>query len=89
MSLFKYNLGDEVKDRITGLKGIIIARTEWFNKCIRYVVQPVKLEDGKRVEEAAFDEDQIVIVTADKVPPPSKIRTGGPQNDKILSRGKL
>ena len=34
------NLGDEVKDTITGFKGIVVARTEWLNGCARVTVQP-------------------------------------------------
>jgi hypothetical protein len=43
-------LGDKVKDRVTGLTGIVIARTDWLNGCIRMTVQPQELKDGKPVD---------------------------------------
>jgi hypothetical protein len=64
--MFKYELGTEVKDKITGLKGIIVAKTEWLYGCIRYVVQPQQLHEGKPVESSSFDEDQIEVVAAPK-----------------------
>jgi len=73
------NLGDEVKDRITGMTGIVMAITEWFNGCKRVIVQPQSLKDGTPVKEAAFDIEQLELIEANKVPPkPVERRTGGP-----------
>ena len=62
MSDFKLALGDRVKDRITGLRGIVVARTEWLNYCNRYTVQPEALKDGRPVESCVFDEGDLVTV---------------------------
>lgn len=42
MSSVKFNLdnGIEVRDRVSGLKGIIVARCEYVNGCLCYNVQP-------------------------------------------------
>jgi len=72
-------LGDKVKDRVTGLEGIVVARTDWLNGCIRMVVQPQLLKDGKPVDTSCFDIEELVLVKADALPPkPEERRTNGP-----------
>lgn len=41
----KIKLGDEVIDVISGYKGIAVARTEFLNGCIQYIIQS-KLKAG-------------------------------------------
>jgi hypothetical protein len=75
-------LGSKVKDSITGVTGIAIARTEWLNGCARISIQPQELKDGKPVEVTCVDEPQIEVIEPDN--PATKGRrtdTGGPQND--------
>lgn len=74
---FKFNLGDEVKDSITGFTGIITLRSQWLNNCNTYGVQPTKLKDGAPQERQHFDEPQLVAV-AEKVVEESRA-TGGPE----------
>jgi hypothetical protein len=73
----KFNLGDRVKDAVTGFTGVCIARYEWLNGCVRYGVQNEKLKDGKPTEEVSIDQGQLALVKAAavKVAP---IDTGGP-----------
>lgn len=72
-------LGDKVKDRVTGLTGIVVARTDWLNGCIRMSVQPQELKDGKPVESSCFDIEELVLLKAGVVQPkPEKKRTNGP-----------
>ena len=59
---FKFNLGDKVKDEITGFEGIIIARVQWLNMCNTYTVKPQTLKDGVPQDSYGFDEPQILIV---------------------------
>ena len=72
--------GDKVRDRVTGFEGIIIAKTEWFNGCIRYMVQPQDVKDGKMAEAQAFDEEQLDVVTPQAVERRQR-QTGGPAPD--------
>lgn len=52
-------LGDEVEDITTGLRGIVTSRTEYLNQCVRLGVQPrynekeQKLPDSYYVDEHA------------------------------------
>ncbi len=74
------NLGDKVKDSVTGFVGIVTARTEWLNGCIRLAVQG-PLKDGKVPDTEHFDETQLVLVKS-KVVPSLVSRTGGPRPDE-------
>jgi hypothetical protein len=57
-------LGDKVRDKVTGLEGIVIARTEWMYGCVRLIVQPQKLHDGKPVDNYTIDEPQAELIQA-------------------------
>jgi hypothetical protein len=34
--MFKYELGVELQDAVTGFKGIVMGRTDYLNGCQRY-----------------------------------------------------
>lgn len=77
--MFEFNNGDEVKDSITGFKGIVVAQTKWLNGCVRYLIQPQNLKDGKTVEAESVDEGQLVLIKAVKPVKNSEQRDpGGP-----------
>lgn len=57
----KINLGDEVKDSITGFIGVAVARTEWITGCPRIVVQPKVKKDGLLPESVTFDENTLIV----------------------------
>jgi hypothetical protein len=73
-------LGDEVKDTVSGLIGIAIGRTEWYNGCTRYVVQPkADVKKGTMPEAVSIDEPQLSVVTRAKVKSlKAKTDSGGP-----------
>ena len=85
--IFKFDIGDRVKDRISGFTGIIQCRTEWFNGCIRYNVVPDALDAGKLIPGDTFDEAQLELKKMRAVQAPKHTfslparRTGGPRND--------
>lgn len=78
---FKFENGVKVKDRVTGLTGIINSRCEWLNGCIRYSVQPKASKENPHVMPEGWwiDEAQLVVIgkglTKDPV---QKKKTGGP-----------
>lgn len=69
-------LGDEAKDMITGLTGVVVAITDWLNGCQRISIQPRELKDGKPVDNSCFDVEQVEIVRS--VRPLAVQHTGGP-----------
>lgn len=71
-------LGDEAKDSITGLTGVVVAITVWLNGCERVSIQPRELKDGRPVEPSAFDVEQLEVVKASASVPLRK--TGGPHD---------
>lgn len=72
----RLKLGDSARDRITGYVGIIIARTEWLNGCLRVTIQAEEMKDGKPVESQTFDAEQVELVV--KVKPSPRKPKGGP-----------
>ena len=56
-------LGMEVKDKISGLQGIVTSVTEFLYGCKRLGVSPQALDEkGKPFEEAIIDEPQLNII---------------------------
>lgn len=74
---FKFNLGDKVKDTITGFKGIVTLRSQWLNACNTYGVQSQELKDGIPKERSHFDEPQLELIKEEIVP--ASRETGGPE----------
>lgn len=79
----KIELGDLVKDRITGFKGVAVGVTTWLFGCSRVIVQPQGLtKDGKTFESQSFDEPQLEIVKkAKQKDKPENHKTGGPRSE--------
>jgi hypothetical protein len=82
---YKFSRGDEVKDLVTGLKGIVVGQTMFLTGCARYMVQSQTLKDGKSQDLEHFDENQLELVKARKVKIPGWSATkkedspGGPR----------
>lgn len=86
------NVGDRVKEKISGFKGVIVAKTEWLYGCTRFTVQPEKLDKEGAVQKTeTFDEPQLELIKTGAVkgasPKLEEERTYGPRNDAAaLSR---
>jgi len=59
MQPFKFEVGEEVKDKVTGFTGIIVCRSQFLTGCNGYSLQSKKLKDNKPADWVAFDEDQL------------------------------
>lgn len=77
-------LGDTASDTITGFEGVVVARTEWLNGCIRITIQPRELKDGKPIESHTFDVQQVALVQAK--PRAIEKRSGGPQPEPTRAK---
>ena len=42
-------LGDKVKDKISGYKGIVTAIAKYLNGCTRILIEPTKLDDDGKL----------------------------------------
>lgn len=79
-------LGDRIKDTITGFEGIAIGVTKWLNDCERWGIQSVALRENIPVETQWFDVNQLVLVEKGAVKPRSIATaksepSGGPMSD--------
>jgi hypothetical protein len=75
-------LGDVVRDRVSGFQGVAVCRSEWLNGCVRWSVQPQALHEGKPIESQYIDEEQLEVVDAPKLNFVSR-RTGGDRPDPV------
>lgn len=73
---YKFELGAEVKERITGYTGMIIARTQWLYNCNTYGVKSHELHEGKPLDAVFFDEPSLDLLRQSMATP--KQDTGGP-----------
>lgn len=59
-------LGSQVIDIVTRLEGIVVAKLEYLNGCIRYEVQPQGLtKDGDPKSSKWIDVQQLRVIEAD------------------------
>lgn len=78
-------LGDRVRDRISGFEGIVVGVTDWLYGCRRPMVQPGTLTaDGKPTDAQSFDEPQLELLERAVLAPPAPVapplpKTGGPR----------
>ena len=75
-------LGDKVKDKVSGFTGIVTSYTEYLTGCDRVGVSPDKLtKDGNIISPQSFDILELDVVKKDKVKVDKESKTkGGPRN---------
>lgn len=69
-------LGDEVKHKHTGVRGIAVSRTTYISGCDRIAIQPKVKKDGTLPDPCSVDEPEIEIIKRKKVKNGNK-NTGG------------
>ncbi len=72
-------LGDEVKDPITGIKGIAMCRHSYLQGCDRITIQRKVRTDGSMPDELSFDEPQLIVVKKAVVKGNGDTTRGGPE----------
>ena len=75
---FIFKLGVEVKDKVTGYKGIVIGRTEWQTGCNTYGVKSQTLNNGAPADSQWMDEMSLEKIS-DGINVKKDVRKGGPQ----------
>jgi hypothetical protein len=73
-----FEFGEKVKERNAGLVGVIVAVVKWQNGCVRYVIQPQVVKDGKPAEQVHCDEPDLISLDNPKKRV-STIEPGGPR----------
>lgn len=63
-------LGQEVRDKVTGFKGIAVGKTEYLQGCNRISVQPKVNKEGGLVECESFDEPDLEVIGNGILPKP-------------------
>lgn len=53
-------LGQELRDRVSGLVGIAVARVEYLNGCVQFCIQP-PAEKGTRPDGVYVDQQQLEV----------------------------
>lgn len=83
---FKFNVGDEVRDLVTGLEGIVTGREDCITGCSRMSVQP-KVTDGKTMPSGYFiDQDRLELLVEAHAPMFEVVKAGGPMTPTTLDR---
>lgn len=79
---FQFKLGQVLKDKVTGFKGIAMARTEYWTNCNHYGLCSQELKDGKPIEWEWLDETRLEEVeTAKKIIKTPRKPTSGPHSN--------
>ncbi len=55
-------LGDNVKDRFTGFKGVAVSKIEYLSGCIQFGVAPKVGNDNKKIDTEYIDEGRLDVV---------------------------
>lgn len=63
---FKYRLGEVLKDKVTGFKGVAMARTEYYTGCVHYGLAAQKLVKDAVADWEWIDEKRLVLVKSVK-----------------------
>ena len=77
----KFELGQKVKDVVTGLEGIVTSRTEYLTGCIHCGVQPQNLKDGKPQDPEWIDQSRLIFVDEGIRPIYEVPNTSGPEQN--------
>lgn len=75
----KFELGEVLKDKVTGFKGVAMGRTDYYTGCINYGLCPQLLKEEKSIEWEWFDETRLIRMKKGKnVLEEPEIKTSGP-----------
>lgn len=80
-------LGDQVKDSVTGFSGIVTGITGYLNGCRRIIVQPKMKKDGKMPDSSYIDEPQLTVTKKKAVKiKRAAVTKGGPMPEPVDKR---
>ena len=65
-------LGDAVRCKYSGFKGVAVSRTEFINGCVQFGVLPKVKKDGTIQDDVGIDEEGLEVIkkkTKTRIPP--------------------
>jgi hypothetical protein len=71
-------LGDQVRDKVTGFKGIVTGKAQYLTGCKQVMVTPKVGDDGKYVDACWLDVDRVEILGKEAIKI-DVVDNGGPQ----------
>ncbi len=75
----EFEVGEILKDKITGFEGVVLGRTEYHTGCNHYGLQSKSLKDGKPIDWEWFDETRLMHVEgSEKMLQETRKPTSGP-----------
>lgn len=80
------NLGDKVRDKITGFVGIVTSKTTFLNGCVQFGVQGKTDKENKMPDAIGIDEQSLELLNPPK-DKKSEERNGGPNRIAFKQRG--
>jgi len=84
MPEYKFEMWDEVKDKVSGFRGIVLGRAEYSTGCLHYFVAPKALDKNNAILNwENLDESRLVLVKRAKEEAEPKKRRGGPLPGKM------
>lgn len=78
MSKHKFELGNKIKDLVSGVEGITTGRIEYLNGCVQYNITPPADKDGKAINSFYYDQNQLELVSVGIA---KKVVTANPAGD--------
>lgn len=64
---FKWAPGDKLRDKITGLEGIVMVRAHYSTGCVHYGLLQDKLKDSKSLDWEWLDQSRLELVMSEFV----------------------
>jgi len=58
---FKFELGDLLREKVTGFEGVVMAVSYYFTGCNHYGLVSRNLKDGVPVDWQWFDESRLIL----------------------------
>jgi hypothetical protein len=81
-------LGDRIRDNLTGLTGIAAGRCDYLTGCTQFGLAPEKLtKEGMPREWLWLDESRLSIVALSAMSGPGALPSGGPQPKPVRATG--
>ncbi len=71
-----FRLGAKLRDKVSGVEGVAVARHEFIAGCVQYTIQPKAKDDGTLPDALNFDAERLEDLDAEIVNVEAK-KTGG------------